>query len=61
MNENEKNAARMREALTNFSKNPENIENFCLYLEHHFSQWLTKYASTPEGLTEEMQHFSKML
>lgn len=61
MNENETNAAKMREALTNFAKNPENIENFCSYLERHFDKWLLKWASTPEGLTEEMLHFSKML
>ena len=60
MTDNERNAATIAEALTNFKENPEAIETFFFYLEKHFDKWLKSYASTPEGLAAELLNFSKM-
>ena len=60
MEENRKNAETVQKALENFSNHPERIENFVSYLERHFSIWMQKYASTPEGLATELLHFSEM-
>lgn len=54
------NALIVQEALKNFAKNPEGIENFCSYLSYHFAEWLNKYANTPEGLASELLNFSKI-
>ena len=60
MEENRKNAETVQKALENFSNHPERIDNFIFYLERHFSFWMQNYASTPEGLTAELLHFSEM-
>ena len=60
MNDNERNAQTVKEALENFSNHPERIDNFISYLERHFSLWLTKYASTPDGIAYELKTFSEI-
>jgi hypothetical protein len=60
MEENKQNAETMKEALENFNKHPERIENFILYLERHFSIWCKEYANTPEGIANEFLHFSEI-
>lgn len=60
MEANKQNAETMKEALENFNKHPERIENFIFYLERHFSFWCENYASTPEGIAAELLHFSEI-
>lgn len=47
-------------ALKTLVHNEDNIENFKYYLNHHFSEWLTKFANTPEGITAEVKAFATM-
>lgn len=58
--ENAQNAHKIGDALRKFAENPEAIENFENYLERHFSEWLEKYAGTPDGLAAELERFSEI-
>ena len=60
MNDNERNAQTVKEALENFSNHPERIENFIFYLSQHFESWINTYASTPDGIAEELKRFSEL-
>ena len=57
---NEKLAQEFVEAIKTFSEKPENLDNFELYLSHHFDVWLEKYANTPENLVSEFKQFAEM-
>ena len=46
------------QAIKDLASKPENLENLNSYLCYHFPKWLEMYASTPEGLAEEMKMFS---
>ena len=37
------------------------LDNLESYLSNHFSEWLDKYANTPEGITSELKEFSNMI
>lgn len=34
--------------------------NFECYLDHHFAEWLQKFASTPEDITAELENFAEI-
>ena len=57
---NEKLAQEFVEAIKTFLEKPENLDNFELYLSHHFDVWLEKYANTPENLVSEFKQFAEM-
>lgn len=48
------------EALRTIAGKPENLENLESYLSMHFSEWLEKYANTPENITAELKNFADM-
>ena len=48
------------EAIKTISEKPENLDNLETYLSHHFSEWLEKFANTPEGITSELKNFAEM-
>lgn len=56
----EQTAQQFCEALRTLAGKPENLENFELYLSLHFSEWLDKWANTPEAITSELQSFAEM-
>ena len=56
----EQNAKQFCEAIKTIASKPKNLENLELYLSMHFSEWLEKFASTPETLTAEMREFTEM-
>lgn len=47
-------------AIQKLAENPDRLNNFASYLFYHFPAWLEKYASTPEGITEEFTTFANM-
>ena len=47
-------------AIKTLSEKPENLSNFKSYLECHFPDWISKFASTPEDITFEMKSFAEM-
>lgn len=53
-------AAMVVSAIKEMSRKPDNLDNFESYLSHHFSEWLRKYANTPEGFAEELMSFATM-
>ena len=48
------------EALQAIAGKPQNLENLEHYLSIHFSEWLSKFANTPEGITAELKQFAEM-
>ena len=60
MSENEKNAEIFCDAILEFSKKSENLENLRAYLSLHFAEWMKKYAYDPENLSCEMREFANM-
>lgn len=58
--EQERAAKRFITALREIAAKEENIDNFESYLSYHFEKWLSKYASTPEGIAAEFETFAKM-
>ena len=53
-------ARQISEALREFAKHPEAIDNFESYLSRHFGAWLEKYAETPERMAGEFRHFASI-
>ena len=47
-------------AIKSLAENDFALENLELYLSHHFAEWLIKWASTPEGITEEFEAFASI-
>ena len=60
MKKHEQTAKKFVEAIKEISKKEINLENLESYLSAHFAEWLGKWASTPEGIAEELQEFAKM-
>lgn len=48
------------DAIAKLADTPANLDNLEIYLSHHFGEWLTKYANTPECITAELQKFANM-
>ena len=61
MRKHEQTAKQFCEALQTIAGKPENLENFELYLSMHFSEWLEKFANTPERITAELKEFANMV
>ena len=56
----EQTAKQFCEALQAIAGKPQNLENLEYYLSIHFSEWLSKFANTPEGITAELKQFAEM-
>ena len=56
----EQTAKQFCEALRTIAEKPQNLENLEHYLSIHFSEWLNKFANTPEGITAELKQFAEM-
>lgn len=48
------------DSIKTLAEKTDNLFNFECYLSHHFSDWMGKYASTPEDLVSEMKSFAEM-
>ena len=53
-------AADFVEAIKLIATKPDNLDNLESYLSWHFSEWISKWANTPEDLAEEMKEFAEM-
>ena len=51
----------MAAAIRELASNPDNLNNLESYLSYNFEAWLKKYASTPEGLAQELRQFANMV
>ena len=60
MRKYEEQATQFCEAIRTLANKPENLENLESYLSRHFSEWISKWANTPEGLAAEMKMFAEM-
>ena len=60
MKKYEKEAMIFSEALKNFAKNPDAIDNIENYLSYHFETWIEKYAKDPYSMASDLLHFSKI-
>ena len=56
-----KEAAQFCEYIRALSSKPENLDNLEHYLSMHFSEWLTKWANTPQDMAAEMREFANMV
>ena len=56
----EQTAKQFCEALQAIAGKPQNLENLEYYLSIHFSEWLSKFANTPERITAELKQFAEM-
>lgn len=57
---NAKAAADFVAAIREIASKPQNLENLESYLSHHFPEWLSKYAHSPEDIAAEMKEFANM-
>ena len=53
-------AADFVEAIKLIATEPDNLDNLESYLSRHFSEWISKWANTPEDLAAEMKMFAEM-
>ena len=53
-------AADFVNAIKIIANKPENLDNLESYLSYHFSEWLKKYANTPEDIAAEMREFAEL-
>lgn len=53
-------AHQFTEAIKTIAGKPQNLENLEYYLSIHFSEWLNKFANTPERITAELKQFAEM-
>jgi hypothetical protein len=60
MNNNKENSQALITAIKKLAENPEALENFANYLNHHFDVWFEKYVNTAEGLVSEFKEFSEI-
>ncbi len=56
----EQDAARFVNAIKALASNEGALENLENYLAYHFATWLEKFATTPGGISEEMEMFSEI-
>ena len=47
--------------IKTIAEKQKHLDNLESYLSNHFSEWLEKYANTPEGITSELKEFSNMI
>lgn len=48
------------EAIKTIALKPDNLDNLEIYLSYHFTEWLEKFANTPEKLAGELKNFAEM-
>ena len=53
-------AADFVESIKLIATKPDNLDNLESYLSRHFSEWISKWANTPEDLAAEMKMFAEM-
>lgn len=53
-------AERFCKAIKALAEDEYAFENLESYLSYHFPVWMEKYAHDPEGLTWELEQFSKI-
>lgn len=51
-------ALTLQASIKALAEDDDKLNNFVSYLTAHFSDWMEKYANTPEGLTQEFAEFS---
>lgn len=56
----ERTAREFIKAIKTLSQHPERLDNLELYLSSHFSEWMQKFAKTPEDITYELLAFAEM-
>ena len=56
----EQSAKEFCKALQTIAGKPQNLENLEHYLSIHFSEWLKKFANTPDKITAELKAFAEM-
>jgi hypothetical protein len=56
----EQNAKDFTQAIKTLSERAENLENLECYLSYNFSEWLKKFANTPDKITAELKMFAEM-
>lgn len=60
MNEYTKAAADFVGAIKLIAIKPDNLDNLESYLSHHFPEWVSRWANSPEDLAAEMKEFARM-
>ena len=58
--EQERAAERFIAALRELASKEENLANFESYLVSHFSEWLRRYANSPEDIVAEFELFANI-
>jgi len=53
-------AADFVEAIKLIATKPDNLDNLKSYLSHHFPEWVSRWANSPEDLAAEMKEFARM-
>lgn len=53
-------AERLVKAIKDLAENEYGLENFECYVERFGDAWIKTYASTYEGLVEELEQFAKI-
>ena len=53
-------AADFVEAIKLIATKPDNLDNLESYLSRHFSEWISKWANSPENIAAEMKEFAEM-
>ena len=56
----EQNAKEFVKAIKTLAERPENLDNLECYLAYNFSEWLKKFANTPDKITAELKMFAEM-
>lgn len=56
----EQNAKEFIKAIKTLAESPENLDNLECYLSYNFSEWLKKFANTPDKITAELKMFAEM-
>lgn len=56
----EQNAKEFVKAIKTLAENPANLDNLECYLSYNFSEWLKKFANTPDNITAELKMFAEM-
>lgn len=47
-------------AIKLIATKPDNLDNLESYLSHHFPEWVSRWANSPEDLAAEMKEFARM-
>ena len=56
----EKLATEFITAIKTIAAKENNLDNLECYLSYHFTEWMEKFANTPEKITAELKCFAEM-